>query len=168
MTDALAKLPTTGEEIMDQPLERDPNVAISAIEEQECRELLSSTTVGRVAFVSRDGVQIIPVNYIVHDGGVIFCTSHAGILSQLAGGEPDVAFEVDYHGTTGPRGWSVLVKGSVAAMTPDQLVDRAEWPRLAPWAGGDRTLFLRLTPSVITGRRVSRPSTRPGARSADD
>ena len=41
----------------------------------ECLELLGSRSFGRVAIVAPDGPQIVPVNYVVHDGAVYIRTT---------------------------------------------------------------------------------------------
>jgi hypothetical protein len=126
---------------------------------EECRELLGTTTIGRVGFASSGGQLILPVNFSFSAGAVIFRTAATGPLAELASGADDVAFEVDYSGTHSRRGWSVLLNGSAAA------VDAAEVPistgdpaqQVEPWAEGERELLIRLSPRTITGRRVSRP-----------
>jgi nitroimidazol reductase NimA-like FMN-containing flavoprotein (pyridoxamine 5'-phosphate oxidase superfamily) len=127
---------------------------------QECRELLGTTTVGRVGFASSTGQLIIPVNFSFLGRAVIFRTAATGPLAELASGTDDVAFEVDYHGTLSRRGWSVLLNGSAAVVDPDEVLtstDDAAAQQVEPWAEGERELLIRLSPRTITGRRVSRP-----------
>jgi nitroimidazol reductase NimA-like FMN-containing flavoprotein (pyridoxamine 5'-phosphate oxidase superfamily) len=134
---------------------------VQSLSEAECYELLEATTVGRIAFNSSEGLQIIPINFAVVSGSLFFRTSPEGLLSQLACGAEDVAFEADYHSRTGPRGWSVLIKGSVRALAPDEAAQITAEDHLVPWADGDRTLYLRLDPAKVSGRRVSRSPMRP-------
>ena len=55
-------------------------------------------------------------------------------------------------------GWSVLIQGAVHHV--DDAEERASLLTvgLEPWAGGERALFLRIVPSLVTGRRISRGS----------
>jgi hypothetical protein len=126
---------------------------------QECRELLGTTTIGRVGFASSTGQLILPVNFSFVGGAVIFRTAATGPLGELASGADDVAFEVDYHGTRSRRGWSVLLNGPAAVVDADEVPIPTGDPaqHVAPWAEGQRELIIRLLPRTITGRRVSRP-----------
>ncbi|MGJ9413763.1 pyridoxamine 5'-phosphate oxidase family protein [Aeromicrobium sp. CF4.19] len=136
------------------PSQADHHDGLHELDGVECRELLGTTTVGRVAFVDDSGQQLLPLNFVVKDDVVYFRTSEHGPLANLVDA-PDVAFEVDHHGTVSRDGWSVVVKGSAAtvqdpAVREEVLAD----PRLRPWAGGERELLIALTPRTIQGRRV--------------
>ncbi|GAA3651264.1 pyridoxamine 5'-phosphate oxidase family protein [Microbacterium marinilacus] len=129
---------------------------IITLSEHECRQLLPTTTVGRLGFVYQHRVQIIPVNYLLHDGDVVVRTSPDGVLSSLADGEGPVSFEVDFHDASRGAGWSVLMSGSVVAMAEEEASSIAGASRVVPWAGGSRPLHLRFSPATVSGRRVQR------------
>lgn len=129
---------------------------MTELSEQECRELLRATTVGRVGFVADDRVQIIPVNYLVDGDDVVIRTAPTGLLRALTESILRVAFEVDHHDDLAGSGWSVLLGGTVSEMTDDELAAVPGVSRRSPWAEGDRSLPLRFTPSSISGRRVRR------------
>ncbi|MGW5637879.1 pyridoxamine 5'-phosphate oxidase family protein [Streptomyces sp. NPDC003832] len=120
----------------------------------ECRALLSTHGVGRLAVPTATGLTVVPVNYTVVDSAVVFRTA-AGATPALAAGL-QVAFEVDRIDDAFASGWSVLVRGRALAVT-----DLAEARRLdetahsAPWAGGRRTLWVRIEPHAISGRRIA-------------
>ena len=126
------------------------------IAETECWELLDTTTVGRLAFAANDGIVILPVNFFVHEHRVYIRTEAGSTIAALADGRDDVAFEIDYHADMDQTGWNVLVKGSTAeAGTVEGERALASTSRLGPWAPGDRSLVIGLTPRTISGRRVS-------------
>lgn len=127
---------------------------ISDLKQQECYELLTTTTVGRVGFLLDDRVQIFPVNYVVAGDDLLLRTSSDGILRDLAGEDARVAFEIDYHDDLGGTGWSVLMHGALALVPDDEAP--AVVGRVSPWAGNDRALPLRLRIETIFGRRVRR------------
>ncbi|WP_313356655.1 pyridoxamine 5'-phosphate oxidase family protein [Microbacterium sp.] len=129
---------------------------MTELSEQECRELLRATTVGRVGFVADDRVQIIPVNYLVDADDVVIRTAPTGLLRALTESTLRVAFEVDHHDDLAGSGWSVLLGGTVSEMTDDELAAVPGASRRSPWAEGDRSLPLRFSPSSISGRRVRR------------
>ncbi|MER6030056.1 pyridoxamine 5'-phosphate oxidase family protein [Streptomyces sp. NPDC001851] len=120
----------------------------------ECRTLLGSHGVGRLAVTTSTGPEIVPVNYSVVDEVIVFRTA-PGTTPALADGHP-VAFEVDRIDDAFSRGWSVLVRGVARAVTdPEQRRRYAEKTYSGPWAGGDRDLWLRIEPGMVTGRRIT-------------
>jgi uncharacterized protein len=137
---------------------RDPRRkgTLAPIDEAEAWQLLGTTTVGRLGFTTDEGIVILPVNFIVHEERIYVRTEHGSTVAALAGGRDDVAFEVDYHSDLNQFGWNVLVHAQAAEADPDE-AERAiaSSTRLGPWAPGDRTLVIALTPGSITGRRVS-------------
>jgi len=131
------------------------NTHFRALTEVECLELLSATTVGRVAFVNDEGVQLIPLNFALIDHEIYFRTDPDSILHELAEGHDDVAFEIDHHGEVSPVGWNVTVKGSTERVTdPDLNAQVMKSARLRPWVGGTRAAVIHLTRRSVDGRRV--------------
>lgn len=131
---------------------QDASVELSV---EECRELLITQRVGRVAFAHPDGIRIVPVNFVVRDGAIEFRTVSYSELAAFAPGSR-IAFEVDELDPAQRRGWSVVVEGECVrdlerfgstSTRPEPVGD-------TPWAGGRRPLALRLDADRITGRRV--------------
>jgi nitroimidazol reductase NimA-like FMN-containing flavoprotein (pyridoxamine 5'-phosphate oxidase superfamily) len=119
----------------------------------ECAELLSTHGVGRLAVPAESGPVIVPVNYSVVDGAIVFRTARGATPSQASGCM--VAFEVDRVDDTFSQGWSVLTRGYARTVT-----DTDEEHRLAkqaysrPWSGGRRDMWVRIEPYAVTGRRI--------------
>jgi hypothetical protein len=131
--------------------------SFTSIPESECRQLLSLGVIGRIAFNSSTGIQLLPVNYLYLDGSVYFRVDASGVLGELADGADDVAFEVDYLEELVRQAWSVLVKGPIGAVSdPAELEPLLGQRRLEPWALGERQLYLRLNPTVVSGRKAKR------------
>ncbi|MFF9002186.1 helix-turn-helix domain-containing protein [Streptomyces achromogenes] len=125
----------------------------SELGEEDCRRLLSTHGVGRIA-VSTDGAPVVvPVNYSVVDDAIVFRTQ-AGTVS-LQGLDREVAFEVDRVDDALSQGWSVVVHGAAEQVTdPDAVRRLAERAYSAPWAGGERDVWVRIGMSALTGRRI--------------
>lgn len=64
-----------------------------------------------------------------------------------------IGFEVDRIDEAQREGWSVLLQGPAHHMSPDELSEVAD-ADVTPWAGGERHLYIRITPHQITGRRI--------------
>ena len=118
------------------------------IDPDECRQLLADASVGRVCWVSSAGLQVLPVNYGVAEGGIVFRVAPTSILAELV--RPvDVVFEVDDLDGTTATGWSVLVRGTSVQFTGD--VDAVV---AHPWAPGDRSLGVLIIPTDFSGRSL--------------
>ncbi|MBC7631737.1 pyridoxamine 5'-phosphate oxidase family protein [Aeromicrobium sp.] len=132
---------------------------LTEMAEAECLELLSTTAVGRIAFVNADGQQLIPVNFIVLDGLIYFRTVYTGLLSELSRGHDDVAFGVDHYEVASRTGWNVTAKGSAREVEDRATINKVLGDtHLHPWAGGVRSTVIEVRPTSVAGRRVSDPS----------
>ncbi|GAA1544100.1 hypothetical protein GCM10009730_61540 [Streptomyces albidochromogenes] len=127
--------------------------ALLELDHEECWALLGTHGVGRVGVTSGEGPAILPVNYLVREGEVVFRTSHDALPAQAV--EHEVPFEVDRIDDAFSRGWSVLVVGTAHAVTdPGTVRALAEHAYSLPWAGGARDLWVSVTADRITGRRI--------------
>jgi nitroimidazol reductase NimA-like FMN-containing flavoprotein (pyridoxamine 5'-phosphate oxidase superfamily) len=124
---------------------------IAAIPVEECRRLLRSGAVGRVAVNRRGhGPLVVPVNYVVDGtGAIVFRTDIGSKLSAIRRGA--VSFEIDDVDPSTRTGWSVLVEG--LAHEIDVTEDAAT--QVEPWAGARLRHAVRIVPSTISGRRLA-------------
>jgi nitroimidazol reductase NimA-like FMN-containing flavoprotein (pyridoxamine 5'-phosphate oxidase superfamily) len=119
----------------------------------ECFDLLQPGGIGRVGFASADGIMILPVNFAVTGKTIIFRTAPDTLLALYGDGQ--VSFEVDHLDHELREGWSVLVHGHAHKVTDESAVKHLEErTRLEPWAAGARDVYVRITPTRISGRRV--------------
>lgn len=119
----------------------------------ECLELLSAKKVGRLGFLSENGPQILPMNYVKVEDAVILRTVAFGVAARDAL-DQQVAFEVDEIDDFLEAGWSVLVVGPARLLTDEQREQLAQGAAPEPWAEGPRTLFVSVTCQQVTGRRL--------------
>jgi nitroimidazol reductase NimA-like FMN-containing flavoprotein (pyridoxamine 5'-phosphate oxidase superfamily) len=132
---------------------------IEVLDEAECLRLISPGGIGRLAYRSRYGPAVLPVNYKLHEGAVIFRTVEDSSLDEdlrtgIADAEYQVAFEIDEFDMAAREGWSVLIQGSAHHIESGVERASAEQAGVEPWPGGKRELFLSVTPLRITGRRI--------------
>ncbi|MFR9799804.1 pyridoxamine 5'-phosphate oxidase family protein [Streptomyces sp. MS06] len=126
----------------------------TALQPEECRALLATHGVGRLAVSTEDGPVVVPVNYSIVDGAVVFRTAAHATPARAVGQR--VALEVDRIDEAFSRGWSVLVRGDAEAVTDSAAVRRLNGrAHSTPWAGGRRSQWVRIVPVAITGRRIS-------------
>jgi nitroimidazol reductase NimA-like FMN-containing flavoprotein (pyridoxamine 5'-phosphate oxidase superfamily) len=136
-----------------------PDRTIEELDEAECLRLISPGGVGRIAFASRSGPAVLPVNYRLHDGAVVFRTAEHGPLDEdlrtgVTDAEYRVAFEIDDIDLADRRGWSVLIQGPAHHVTEAERASALQ-AGIDAWPPGERELFIRIVPSRITGRRIS-------------
>ncbi len=127
---------------------------LTDLSQDECGALLSTHGVGRIAWTTPEGPAAFPVNYEVMEGAVFFRTAPGSAPATAVGNE--VAFEVDHVDEAMSRGWSVLAVGRAEAVEDPEAVGRLEErAHTRPWAGGPRTLWVKVLPARLTGRRIT-------------
>jgi nitroimidazol reductase NimA-like FMN-containing flavoprotein (pyridoxamine 5'-phosphate oxidase superfamily) len=131
---------------------------IEELDEAESLRLVSQGEIGRIAYLSRFGPAVLPVNYKWHDGAIVFRTTRHSALDEdlqtgITGGDYIVAFEVDEIDVPGREGWSVLLQGPAHHVSEAERAS-AEQAGVEPWPAGEKDLFIRIVPSRVTGRRI--------------
>ena len=101
---------------------------------QECLGLLATVPIGRVGVTMNALPVVLPVNFAVFDGDIVFRTVdgtkfHAAVAGTV------VAFEVDSYDSEGTSGWSVVIRRRLAG--------RDRPLRTGPGAPPDRRLVGR-------------------------
>jgi nitroimidazol reductase NimA-like FMN-containing flavoprotein (pyridoxamine 5'-phosphate oxidase superfamily) len=120
----------------------------------ECQALLGGSHLGRIALVEGGRPLILPVNYVLDDGAVVFRTDQGSKLDAAVRGAP-VAFEVDGVNSERRTGWSVLIRGRAEHVTDPTDLHRLRRLSLMPWAPGAKLNYVRVRPEEVTGRRIS-------------
>jgi nitroimidazol reductase NimA-like FMN-containing flavoprotein (pyridoxamine 5'-phosphate oxidase superfamily) len=134
---------------------------LEELSEDQCLNLIAGGGIGRIAYGSRFGPAVLPVNYALLDGAVVFRTAPNGPLDEdlrtgITGADYKVAFEIDSIDLATRQGWSVLIQGPAHHVTGAG-EDAVRGAGVESWAPGDRELFVQIVPSRITGRRVGLP-----------
>ena len=121
--------------------------------EAECWEQLQGRDLARFAWNTASGPEILPVNYVTHDGSLwMRTTAHSSIVEQAD--ESLVALEIDDLDPATHVGWSVVVRGRAQALYHEDDVP-ADVKALRSWASGVRALWLQVRPELVTGKRLS-------------
>jgi nitroimidazol reductase NimA-like FMN-containing flavoprotein (pyridoxamine 5'-phosphate oxidase superfamily) len=125
---------------------------LEVLERDECIRLLRTTPVGRVSVTSGALPTVLPVNYRVIDGRVVF-RSAPGSKLDAAALNAVVAFEADAIDPEAQAGWSVVVVG-VAHRVRDDEVDPVERSRITRWATRPGDRLVAISTEMVTGRRL--------------
>lgn len=127
---------------------------METLDRDDCIKLLERhpAGVGRIALAG-PRPNIFPVNYAIDGGSVVFRTDpgaklHAAVESSY------VAFEADWVEPSWQLGWSVVVRGQAHVIHDPKALERARRLPLLPWADGDKEFFVRIEPTLVSGRRL--------------
>jgi len=135
---------------------------LEVLEAEECFALLGRTRIGRLVYLDDLGPVAVPVNFALSGREVLFPVG--GGAKQAAMTQPTLAFEVDHVDDDDQAGWSVIVRGA-GQQIPLELVPEVlhrmdgRFPR--PWAVGVHNVWLKITPTLVTGRRLGEQRTPP-------
>lgn len=122
----------------------------------ECLKLLNEhpTHVGRVAMVVDGYPLVLPVNYRMDHGTVVFRTSIGTKLDAAARNTP-LAFEVDELDANWEEGWSVVIQGKGEEVVNPADIARLQRLPIHPWGSGDKSRYVRISTEKISGRRIA-------------
>lgn len=126
---------------------------IDELSVEECFDLLQMRAVGRLAYIDEGKPRILPLNFDVHQGSVVFRIGYGELLDTIHNNE--VEFEVDDVDPESNQGWSVIVHGVAEEIWRPEELELARELALRPWAPGDRDHYVRILSSAITGRRIT-------------
>lgn len=123
----------------------------------QCTHRLEQKEVARIAFVRGSRIHLYPINYVWDGEAIVFrCAPESPIADSI---QREVVIEVDDIDERNQTGWSVLARGTPtlvdAIETPD-LQRRLRSLSLYPWSEGDKSMWIRMFPSPLTGRVVRR------------
>jgi nitroimidazol reductase NimA-like FMN-containing flavoprotein (pyridoxamine 5'-phosphate oxidase superfamily) len=127
---------------------------LHVLEREECLRLLRSATLGRVGATSRALPVVLPVNFRVVDGDVIFRTA-AGTKLDMATRNAVVAFEVDDMDPIAHTGWSVVVTGVAREVTDPAELARLAGENIPRWAPRGECRTVAVSTDLVSGRRLA-------------
>jgi nitroimidazol reductase NimA-like FMN-containing flavoprotein (pyridoxamine 5'-phosphate oxidase superfamily) len=126
---------------------------LKILNEQECRDLLGTVSLGRIVFTDRALPAIQPVGFVIVDGNVVIMTP-AGSKLAAATRNAVVAFETDAFDHEIATGWSVVVIGHARMVAEDGELTRMRSLPLKPSTPGEPVHYIAITPELISGRAL--------------
>jgi uncharacterized protein len=134
-------------------MHNDDAPALEQLTRYESLRFLATVPIGRIIFTRR----ALPAVELVH-----FALDHGDIV---IGANPDdtlaadirdavVAFEADSLDVTHRAGWSVAIIGRSRVVTDPGEIDRLQKIGLRSWGPGKAAHFIRISPELLTGRRL--------------
>ena len=123
---------------------------------EECMRLLGTQSVGRLAVVVAGYPTVVPLNFALDRGTVVFRSAPGTKLDAAQHG--NVAFQVDEIDHQSRSGWSVLLTGMaeiIGDQHDEELVARTTSLNIDPYEPGDKTTWVRIITNSVTGRRIT-------------
>ena len=140
-----------------EPVAVDIISRMGVLDEAACVEMIESTPVGRVGFLSDGAPLVLPVNHAWWEGSIVFRALEGKKLAAAVENQ-QVCFEVDHWDASTRSGWSVVLRGSAREVTDWAEKAHLEEIGLVPWAREQwRSHWIRIDPVEISGRVLTRP-----------
>ena len=123
----------------------------------ECRRLLPTVAIGRIAFTEAAMPSIQPAAFAISGEDVVIPT---GLGSKMAAGSRGavVAFEVDDYDLIERTGWNVTVIGPSRLISVPSQVAALDALGVLPWAPAVTHCYIAVYMAVVRGRRISPPA----------
>jgi uncharacterized protein len=128
--------------------------ALDAMTEDECRDLVATSQIGRVVLSIDALPAAFPVNYWLIDDAIVF-RSAPGTKLTAALNRTVVGFEVDEIDPATSCGWSVLVVGTSTVVSDPAEIARLDQVDLHSWAPLAGAHYIKISVQRVSGRRLS-------------
>jgi RimJ/RimL family protein N-acetyltransferase len=127
---------------------------IQQLGRDECFDRLAQARLGRAAVTLSGVPHVVPVNYAVFDGAIVFRSGagtkfHAALLSQ------PMSFEVDHFDEDAASGWSVLVSGRSHLVVDPTEIARIDALPLEALDPSEKHAVVRVEADLVSGRAIA-------------
>lgn len=119
----------------------------------ECYALLRTVPVGRLVATEHALPLVLPVQFAV-DGTALVVRTAADPRLVRATSDAVVSLQADRLDEELRFGWSVVVTGLSCPLTAPEDLLRATSLRLGTWSVSPSDNFVRISPGLVTGRRL--------------
>jgi len=125
---------------------------VHVLDDEECWELLISSSFGRLALSIAGEPDIYPVNFVAADRRLVFRTAEGTKLLELTVNNK-VAFETDGIGRD--EAWSVVARGRARVLEHQADIDAADQLPLRPLVPTLKYIYVEIVPETVSGRRFT-------------
>jgi len=127
---------------------------LDVLDGAECRRLLATASIGRIAFTEGALPAIQPASFALRGEDVLIPT---GLGSKMAAGSRGavLAFEVDDYDLVARTGWNVTVIGPSRLVSVPAQVRALDALGVRPWAPATTHCYIALRIAVVGGWCIS-------------
>ena len=127
---------------------------LEILDRDECQYLLGTQVLGRIG-VTVDALPVVlPVNYQLFDGELVFQTERDTRLAN-ATHNTVVAFEVDHVESGGHGSWSVAITGIASEIADPGLIAQLRELPFTRWVRNENDRYVGVSFDLMSGRRVT-------------
>jgi hypothetical protein len=129
---------------------------LGVLDGAECRRLLTTASIGRIAFTEGAMPAIQPASFAIRGDDVLIPT---GLGSKMAAGSRGavLALEVDDYDLIQRTGWNVTVIGPSRLISDPSHVTALDALGVSPWAPATTHCYIALHMALVRGRSISSP-----------
>ena len=127
--------------------------ALQPLSRHESLRLLATVPIGRIIFTRRALPAVELIHFALDDGDIVIRTDPGDTLAADIR-DTVVAFEADSLDVAHQAGWSVAIVGRSRAVTDPGEIDRLQKIGVRSWGAGEAAHFVRISPELLTGRRL--------------
>jgi hypothetical protein len=130
---------------------------LDVLDMAECRRLIATSAIGRIAFSEAAMPSIQPASFAVSGDDVVIPTGRG---SKMAAGSRGavVAFEIDDYDLIERTGWNVTIIGPTRLISVPSQVTALDALGVLPWAPATTHCYVALRMALVRGRRISSPT----------
>lgn len=127
--------------------------ALQPLSRHESLRLLATVPIGRIIFTRRALPAVELIHFALDDGDIVIRVDPGDTLAADIRNTV-VAFEADSLDVAHQAGWSVAIIGRSRAVTDPGEIDRLQKIGVRSWGAGEAAHFVRISPELLTGRRL--------------
>ena len=127
--------------------------ALQPLSRHESLRLLATVPIGRIIFTRRALPAVELIHFALDDGDIVIRVDPGDTLAADIR-DTVVAFEADSLDVAHQAGWSVAIIGRSRAVTDPGEIDRLQKIGVRSWGAGEAAHFVRISPELLTGRRL--------------
>jgi uncharacterized protein len=128
-------------------------LALTQLPRDECLRLMGSVYLGRLIYTRRALPAVELVTFALDQGDIVVRIEAGGRVAD-ATQHSVVAFETDELDAGQQAGWSVTAIGRAREVTDPADISRLQKMGLSSWAPRMKEHFIRISPEILTGRRL--------------
>lgn len=131
-----------------------PRCTETLLDERECRRLLRTQPIGRLAFTEHALPVIVPAHFLVRGPEIILSGPADGRL-DCARKEAIVAFGVDAYDATTGQGWWVCTLGRSRLISDTSQIRELDELAFTPWAHDPDRAYMAIAIDALRGKRLA-------------
>lgn len=129
-------------------------VTETLLDEHECRRLLPTQPIGRLAFIEHADPVVVPAHFVVRGPEIVLAVLTDGRVDS-ARREDIVAFGIDAYDAATRQAWWVSTLGRARLITDPSQTRELDALAFTPWAGHPERNYIAIDVERLRGKRLA-------------